>query len=96
MPNPEITLTIEGQPPAQIALRTLSGSQVSIDDTLSVSGMAADAKAAGDLIRQNAADMAALLENVRDTYIALKEILEDNPDAVFILNQSLLGLATLG
>ena len=53
----DIDLTIESQATAPVEMEVSAGQVIPapVDDTLTIRGMAADAKAAGDLIRQNTA-----------------------------------------
>ena len=64
----DIDLTIESQATAPVEMEVSAGQVIPapVDDTLTIRGMAADAKAAGDLIRQNTADIAALQEAVEE------------------------------
>ena len=71
MENQQINMTVEGQQTAEIDMRVAAGETVAapVDATLRVEGMAADAKAAGDAIRQNAADIAALQQTVTGPFV---------------------------
>ena len=62
MENPEINLIIEEPQEAEIDMQVSAGETVAapVDASLLIEGMAADAKAAGDAIRQNAQDIQAL------------------------------------
>ena len=64
----DIDLTIESQATAPVEMEVSAGQVMPapVDDTLTIRGMAADAKATGDLIRQNTADIAALQEAVEE------------------------------
>jgi hypothetical protein len=61
MANPEIIMPISTPETVELEVEAEAGVTIPtpVDATLSVSGMAADAKAAGDAIRQNAAAAAA-------------------------------------
>ena len=63
MPN-EIILPVEDPETIELEMEVSAGVAIKapIDSTLTVGGMAADAKAAGDLIRQNATDIETLEE----------------------------------
>ena len=63
MPN-EIILPVEDPENIELEMEVSAGVTIKapVDSTLTQGGMAADAKAAGDLIRQNAADIAELEE----------------------------------
>ena len=64
MANPEINMPIENQETVTLEVEVDPGEtvQAPVDETLQISGMAADAKAAGDAIRENAAGIEALEE----------------------------------
>ena len=83
---------------SEIILEVSAGTVVKApaDTTLTISGMAADAKAAGDLIRQQTADTEALRQIVVSTFQSLRSILAGNTEAAAALDQAILDLAVLG